>query len=92
VSIKRPDYQSYGVIAWSLRSLYSFKHILLENKHGIKAGTVKTEDISSSKAESATQLESKAANSVNTPQIYSSHYRKGTDVKDQERIMQTRRW
>jgi len=53
---------------------------------------VKTEDISSSKAESATQLESKAASSVNAPQIYFSHYRKGTGVKDQERIMHTRRW
>jgi len=37
----------------------------LENKHGLKAGTGKTEDISSPKVESAAQLESKATCSVN---------------------------
>ena len=48
---------------------------------------MKTEYISSPNVESAAQLESKAARSVNASQIYFSHYRKSTGVKDQERII-----
>jgi len=61
------------------------------NKDGWKAGTVKTEHISSPNNESSAQLESKAARSVKASQMHFSHYRNSTSVKDQEGIMHTRR-
>ena len=69
-----------------------FKHAVIYPSRLRKAGTVKTGHISSPNVESSAQLESKAARSVNASQIHFSHYRNSTGVKDQERIMHTRRW
>jgi len=51
-----------------IKVIIQLQAFLLENEHGLKTGTGKTEDISSSKAESATHSESKAASTTNAPQ------------------------